>query len=82
MINLDDEIEIRKRIDPVFRGIFEENENLKRGIKGNDLLDYFAAKAMQGMLANKFSVGTKEELAEDSFNYAEAMMKEREKRLK
>jgi hypothetical protein len=47
---------------------------------GMTLRDYFAAKAMQGMLAgqgNMLAV-TKEYLAETSYEYADAMMKARE----
>lgn len=48
---------------------------------GMSLLDYFAAKAMQGMLADHTTTHeTTTGLAYVAFNYAEAMLKERERR--
>ena len=57
-----------------------DNGETMRGHKGMTLRDYFAAKAMQGMLASQSNmlVITKEYLAETSYEYADAMMKARE----
>lgn len=47
------------------------------------LLDHFAGMAMQGRLAYTHCViFSKEEFAEECYNYAEAMLREREKRNK
>ncbi len=46
-------------------------------IKGMDLRDYFAAKALQGILACPFSVD--EEPTVLAYEYANEMMKAREK---
>lgn len=49
--------------------------------EGMDLRDYFAAKAMQGMLANQhqFSADDESIYARDAYAIADAMMKAREK---
>jgi len=44
-----------------------------------DMRDYFAAKAMQGLLAYPEADMTLEEIAIDSYRYADAMMKQRAK---
>ena len=44
---------------------------------GMDLRDYFAAKALQGMLAEPSLKATAEEFANKSYELAEAMMKAR-----
>ena len=46
------------------------------------LLDDFAKAAMQGIVASVFSPGLQEELAMYAYDIAEAMMKERERRIK
>ena len=46
--------------------------------KGMDLRDYFAAHALQGILACNYSVNT--ELAKLAYEYAEQMMKAREQK--
>lgn len=49
---------------------------------GMTLLDYFAANAMQGMLAapmGKFTHATYEEAADDAYAMADAMLTAREK---
>jgi hypothetical protein len=46
--------------------------------EGMDLRDYFAAKAIQGMLANDWSVADSD-VAKWSYVIADAMMKAREK---
>jgi len=50
------------------------------GQYGMTLRDYFAAKAMQGMLAGQGNmlVVTKEYLGETAYQYADAMMEARE----
>jgi len=47
--------------------------------KGMTLRDYFAAKAMQGMLINEFDSQSVISLSEASYQIADAMLKEREK---
>jgi hypothetical protein len=44
---------------------------------GMDLRDYFAAKALQGMLAELSLKATAEEFANKSYELADAMMKAR-----
>jgi len=46
--------------------------------KGMKLRDYFAAKALQGMLAEPSLKATPEEFAQRSYMVADAMMKERD----
>ena len=46
---------------------------------GMSLRDYFAAKAMQGILASPTDGMTYVEIAENSYRMADAMLKEREK---
>jgi hypothetical protein len=48
--------------------------------QGMTLRDYFAAKAMQGMLAgqDRRLVATKEFIGETAYEYADSMMKARE----
>jgi hypothetical protein len=46
--------------------------------KGMTLRDYFAAKALQGMLAETSLKATVEEFAYKSYELADAMMKARE----
>ena len=56
------------------------------GHNGMGLLDYMAAKAMQGMLAGHFACyghdnyWRRDAIAEEAYEMAEAMMAEREKR--
>ncbi len=52
--------------------------------KGMDLRDYFAAKALQGFLANKstFGLPTVERVAQDAYVFADAMMEARGKKWK
>jgi len=45
---------------------------------GMTLRDYFAAKAMQGLLACASGDGTKESYAKWAYEYADAMLKARE----
>jgi hypothetical protein len=46
--------------------------------KGMKLRDYFAAKALQGMLAEPSLKATPQEFAQRSYIVADAMMKERD----
>jgi hypothetical protein len=46
--------------------------------EGMTLRDYFAAKAMQGMLSEPSLRATPEEFATESYNVADAMLKARE----
>ena len=57
-------------------GVIDEKEEIKEGM---DLRDYFAAKAMQGILANnaKSEVFSKKALAIVSYEIADNMIKER-----
>ena len=45
--------------------------------KGMDLRDYFAAHAVQGLLANPEVRGTNASLAADAYDMADQMMEER-----
>jgi hypothetical protein len=45
---------------------------------GMTLRDYFAAKALQGLLADSEREGTWSEFAEDAYSCADAMLKARE----
>lgn len=45
--------------------------------QGMDLRDYFAAKAMQGMLS--YGMSYADSIAESSYQFADAMMKARSK---
>lgn len=58
-----------------------DNGETVRGHKGMDLRDYFAAKAMQGLLAGLLADGMDikwQGVAEDAHRMADAMMKVRE----
>jgi len=46
--------------------------------KGMTLRDYFAAKALQGLLAHFGTALDKYDAAEGSYNYADAILKARE----
>lgn len=59
---------------------------LEDGSQGMDLRDYFAAKAMQALIQSgsvifdgKFLFAKKEEVANRSFEYADAMMEARKR---
>ncbi len=45
---------------------------------GMSLRDWFAGQAMQGMLANPYLAGTKDDVARHSYGFADAMIKARE----
>ncbi len=46
---------------------------------GMTLRDYFAAKAMQGIIANATCLGVAKEVADDAYIVADAMLAERDK---
>ena len=48
--------------------------------QGMDLRDYFAAKAMQGMMADHTRDNYPEEIAEHAYKIADEMMKQRERK--
>lgn len=52
-----------------------------RGMYGMTLRDYFAAAALQGMLADKSRGYPHHEYASDAYSFADAMMAERTKEL-
>jgi len=47
---------------------------------GMELRDYFAAKAMQGFLTEKYTDAPSEKIVEWSYDIADAMMKQREEK--
>lgn len=55
-------------------------DSVTKGHFGMTLRDYFAAKAMQGMLADKDFDPSLEELAKTSYRVADAMLSERGKK--
>jgi len=56
-----------------------DNGETMRGHKGMTMRDYFAAKAMQGMLSENSGIRyLNEELAQFAYAVADAMMKARE----
>jgi hypothetical protein len=65
---------------PAFPVSFKWNEELSE-YNGMTLRDYFAAKAMQGMLAGLLAYGHDimwDQVAKDAYKQADAMMKARE----
>ena len=64
-----------------FPGLFIEDD-YGAGYSGMSIRDYFAAKALSGMMSRKDSDGwTQSEIASDCYKYADAMIKEREREL-
>jgi hypothetical protein len=59
---------------------FDEQLQRARVMHGMTLRDYFAAKAMQGLLAGLTSttVWSQDEVAETAYNVADAMLRARE----
>ena len=51
----------------------------KRTVHGMTLRDYFAAKAMQGLIAGRERALTADEWAEQAYRMADAMLAERSK---
>ena len=68
------------RVQSAFPWTADDGEKIQ-GERGMTLRDYFAAKAMQGMLAgqDRRLVATKEFIGETAYEYADSMMKAREK---
>ncbi len=65
---------------PAFPGVDYANQFGKRNPEGMTLRDYFAAKAMQGMLAeNGGGAATNDAVAEWAYHLADEMLKAREK---
>ena len=65
---------------PAFPGVGYVSQDGKKNPEGMTLRDYFAAKAMQGVIAGTVkpeTVWTPDELAESSYCMADAMLKER-----
>jgi hypothetical protein len=54
----------------------------RESFPGMSLLDYFAGQVMNGMWSNDFGVGTLQEAAARAYDQAEAMLAERERRMK
>jgi hypothetical protein len=48
--------------------------------KAKTLRDYFAAKALQGMLANTQFSASKEAYANTAYEYADAMLRQRQEK--
>lgn len=54
---------------------------LSKGCEGMSLRDYFAIKALQGFLSNpQLAGGEPNILSKDAYDYADAMIKQREKK--
>jgi hypothetical protein len=53
-------------------------EEYKRIQSGMTLRDYFAAKAMQGIISSDCNYGAFSDLASDAYSIADAMLKARE----
>lgn len=56
---------------------FPQKEPLSSDCHGMELRDYFAAKAMQGLLINEYKDFVMEEFAEMAYAMADAMLKAR-----
>lgn len=65
---------------PAFPLVFDHHDGTRDIYSGMTLRDYFAAKAMQGLLADRSWQGmTTDQVAEFSYFMADAMLKERSK---
>jgi hypothetical protein len=62
---------------PAFPACIDNGDTVKY-VPGMTLRDYFAAKAMQGMLSEPSLRATPEEFATESYKVADAMLKARE----
>lgn len=62
---------------PAFPRVVEQSNGYMQAVEGMTLRDYFAAKAMQGMLAAAENYQT-EELTALAYDVADAMLKARE----
>ena len=58
---------------------FPQQTDLKLSYTGMTLRDYFAAKAMQGLLSNRNAEAAIDEFAVKAYRMADAMLKERMK---
>jgi|APGre2960657373_1045057.scaffolds.fasta_scaffold259450_2 hypothetical protein len=56
---------------------FPQQTDLKLSYTGMSLRDYFAAKALQGLLSNRHAEAAIDEFAAKSYRMADAMMKQR-----
>ena len=54
---------------------FSNLEKVKYHHEGMDLVDYFAAKAMQSILTGSWTISEPFEVAKKSYEYANAMIK-------
>lgn len=63
-----------QKIEPAFPGIIGPEREFASGMT---LRDYFAAKALQGLLACPEGVSSYEMCAETAYSYADAMLKAR-----
>jgi predicted lipoprotein with Yx(FWY)xxD motif len=59
-------------------GVIRQDGTHQGAYEGMSLRDYFAAKAMQGMLANPAFISDDKALASGSYSIADAMLKARE----
>lgn len=59
--------------------LLEHQKNVILAAANEGLRDYFAAAALQGMLADAEASGEPEIFANAAYMYADAMLKEREK---
>ena len=58
---------------------FPQQTDLKLSYTGMTLRDYFAAKALQGLLSNRNAEAAIDEFAVKAYRMADAMLKERMK---
>jgi hypothetical protein len=63
---------------PAFPAIWHDEHGTMWEAEGMTLRDYFAAKAMQGLLSNHTAEGQNQEYASWAYQYADAMLKARE----
>ena len=63
---------------PAFPGVDYLSQHGKKNPEGMTLRDYFAAKAMQGMLSGKLINTKTAVIAQDCYAMADAMLKQRE----
>ena len=61
---------------PAFPFVAEDETGMMINM-GMDLRDYFAAKAMQGLLSNRNAEAAIDEFAAKSYRMADAMLKQR-----
>ncbi|EOZ9301089.1 TPA: hypothetical protein LTW91_003911 [Enterobacter hormaechei] len=56
----------------------DDNYDSKYSVPGMTLRDYFAAKAMQGIISSECNYGAFSDLASDAYSIADAMLRARE----